>query len=443
MFNCLIDVKNPYLMGSLLKINFFKSEFTKNSFTLILGTVLAQLIPFILQLFLRRMYTPEDFGVFSIYFSLLSVLVIMASLRYESTIVLPKNDVESVNVLALSVFLSVSFSFFLFLITLFFKEKICDLLNFPLSASNYLYLLPLSSLFFSLYQIINFWLIRKKMFVSSSINKITRRFFEGATQITFGLSTKSSGLIMGDLIGNFANFFSGCLQLKRSDFNLKWVSKSKMFFVLKKYRDFPIYNLVPTLLCSIANIIPYLLINKFYSTQQLGFIDLTKMVLSIPLALISVTISQVLFQQITSKINNRESLKRELLNIFYFIALIGIIEIIVVLSFAPELFALVFGDDYKLSGEISQILVFSFVFNFLTSSFSSVFIAMQKIRLYSFWQVSYFIVMCFLYFFENKSFNYFISLFVLFEVVMSLLYSILLIMIVINYENNLLYDKKI
>ena len=103
-----------------MKLLFIKSNFLKNSLILIGGTVLAQLIPLFLQLYLRRIYTPEDFGAFSIYFNLLSVFIIFCSLRYEAAVVLPKNDVESINVLSLSLLLTFSFGFFF----LFFLDEL-------------------------------------------------------------------------------------------------------------------------------------------------------------------------------------------------------------------------------------------------------------------------------------------------------------------------------
>lgn len=420
-----------------MKLIHFKSDFFKNSLILIGGTIIAQLIPLILQLYLRRIYTPEDFGAFSIYFNLLSVFIIFCSLRYEAAVVLPKNDIESINVLSLSLFLTFCFGSIFLIFLIFFNKEFCQWVNFPIKYSLYLYLLPFSAVFFSSYQIINYWLIRKKLFKSSAINKVSRRFFEGLTQVGFG-GIKSSGLFIGDFIGNLANVLSGILQINsKCKIRTDQISFRKMKFVANKYKDFPLYNLGPTLLSSVANIIPFLLINKFYSTDELGYIDLTKMVLSIPLAFISVTISQLLFQQVSENRNNQLSILSEIKKILLILVIISIFEIVIIQLWAPYLFGFVFGEKYSLSGEFSEILVFSFVFNFITSSFSSIFIALQKIKYYSVWQTFYFVLICSLWFFKHLSLINFLEVYVIIEVLMSLMFCILLGGIIFRYEKTI------
>ena len=420
-----------------MKLLFIKSNFFKNSLILIGGTVLAQLIPLILQLYLRRIYTPEDFGAFSLYFNLLSVFIIFCSLRYEAAVVLPKNDVESINVLSLSLLLTFSFGFFFLFFLILYNYQFCKWVNFPLKYSIYLYLLPFSAVFFSSYQIINYWLVRKKLFKSSAINKVSRRFFEGLTQVGLG-GIKSHGLFIGDFIGNFANVLSGLFQINRkSKIRIDQISVRKMKFVAHKFRDFPLFNLGPTLLSSIANIIPFILINKFYSTEELGYIDLTKMVLSIPLAFISVTISQVLFQSVSENRNNNLSILGELKKILLVLVSISVIEIVIIQLWAPFLFGFIFGDRYTLSGEFSKILVFSFVFNFITSSFSSIFIALQKIKYYSVWQIFYFLAIASLWYFKSFKLIHFLKIFVSIEVVANLIFCFMLILIIRKYESKL------
>jgi len=417
-----------------MKLIPLKSDFLKNSLILIGGTVLAQLIPLVLQLYLRRVYTPEDFGAFSVYFNLLSVFIIFCSLRYESAVVLPKNDIVSKNVLSLAILLTVFFGFLLFLFLLFFKHQFCEWVNFPTRYVNYLYLLPFSAMLFSVYQILNYWLVRNKLYKSSAINKVSRRFFEGLTQVLLS-GFRSSGLFMGDLIGNLANVLSGIFQIKRNHkIAIKHISIRKMKFAAIRYKDFPLYNLGPTLLSSIANIVPFILINKFYSTEELGYIDLTKMVLSIPLAFVSVTISQVLFQQVSEHRNNNNTILVEIKKILNILVVISVLEIIIIQLWAPFLFGFVFGEKYSLSGEYSKILVFSFVFNFITSSFSSIFIALQKIKYYSIWQTSYFVLICMLWFFKQLTIRQFLDVFVCIEVFMSLIFCIVLRRIITRYE---------
>lgn len=414
-----------------------KSEIAKNSFTLVIGTVLAQAIPLVLQPVLRRIYSPEDFGVFAVYLNIIGILIIMASFRYEAAIVLPKNDIESANILSLSFIINFIFCSIIFILLLFFKDFFCELINFPNTYSNYLYFLPFTAMFFSFYQSINYWLIRQKAFKASSINKISRRGVEGGVQLALGYKSFSFGLVIGDFSGNLANLISGINQIRKNNFSIKFLSKKKIFYVIKKYKEFPLYNFLPTLLSTAATLLPFIFINKLYSSETVGYLDLARLVLSIPLAFLSVTLSQVVFQQVTFKKNNQQSIKGDLLSVLWFLLSVAIIELVVILLWGPALFGYVFGDIYNISGVYSQILVYSFIMNFFISSFSSIFISLNKIKLMSIWQISYFLIICCLLFFKNFDIIEFIKFYVLFEIFMYSVYCIMLYKVVSEYETNL------
>ena len=68
-----------------------QSEFSRNVLTLVTGTTLAQAIPVLISPILTRLYSPEDFGVYAIYFSVLMITSVVATGKYEMAIVLPKD----------------------------------------------------------------------------------------------------------------------------------------------------------------------------------------------------------------------------------------------------------------------------------------------------------------------------------------------------------------
>src|SRR5450759_598427 len=91
-----------------------KSELLRSASVLITGTVIAQLISILLQPVLRRFFSPETFGTYSVYLSIVGIITVISSLRYDDAIVLPKNDKESANVLFLSLISNFIISVLLF-----------------------------------------------------------------------------------------------------------------------------------------------------------------------------------------------------------------------------------------------------------------------------------------------------------------------------------------
>lgn len=412
-----------------------QSSLVKNTFVLTSGTIVAQMIPILMQPVLRRIFEPQDFGIYSIYLSIIGIVTVISSFRYENAIILPKNDNLSVNIFALSIFINTFFNVLLFLLIIIFFPFFRDLLNFSSKESYLLFLIPLSVFLFGNYQIINFWLIRKKAFVSCAINKITRRGMEAVGQVTFGYIFKIPfGLVFGDILGNAANVISGIRQLRKTKFNYKIISKRKMKYALNKYSDFPKFNLLTNLLSAASFFLPTLFINKIFTTAIVGYFDLSKQVLAIPMALVSMSISQVLLQNISSKHNEKISIKKELYYLMMILSGIAVFEILIILFWGPDLFAFVFGSKWRISGEYSRIMVFSYALNFVASPFSAVFIALREIKLLGIWQLLYFIGICSLLLFEKLTVFAFLNYYVIIEIVAYFMYLILILFIIRKYE---------
>lgn len=426
-------------MNKLSKIKFvlFNSELFKNTSILLSGTALAQLIPILLEPILRRYYSPEIFGAYSVYLSLLGILIIVASFKYELAIILPKKDKEAANIFILSVILSFFFSIILLIIVLIWKKNICIFLNLSLTYVNYLYVIPLGTFLFSLYQSINFWLIRKKKFLAISQNKFIRRSFEGSGKIGFRFIVGTYGLVIGDILGHIANLVSGVIQAHKSGLNLKLINFNKLRYVSRKYIEYPKFNVIPSFLSACSYLLPAILINKFFSTEYAGFFDLSKLVLSIPLALIATSISNVLLQRVSEKYREKQSFVKEFIPIVIIVLLIAFTELFIISLWGADLFIFIFGKKWSLSGEISEILIWSFSISFITASFTSVFIAMKKIKIYSFWQLFYFICIMSLYFFRKYGFIDFLKVFVFIEIISYLIAISMIIVVMLKYELNL------
>jgi O-antigen/teichoic acid export membrane protein len=414
-----------------------RSELIRSASVLITGTVIAQLISILLQPFLRRFFPVEAFGTYSVYLSIVGIVSVITTLRYDDAIVLPRHDKESANVIALSLIFNFAFNLILFMIIVLRGRQIFSFLNLPSGfPSSVLYLIPLSVFLVNSYQGFNFWLIRKKRYIAASANKMVRRGSEGLAQVMFALSGNPKGLIFSDIIGQSANVATAALQGLRKGLSFKHVGINKLKYVFKKYSDFPKYNLIPALMNTCSYFLPPVFINKFFSATYTGYFDLTKLVLSIPIAFVASSFSSVLLQKISVKYNTGGSILSDLKQVFAVVMMIFIMEIAVIYLFGEWFFRVIFGNDWIISGRISRILVWSFGCSFIVSSFSSLFIAMRRIKTYSAWQFFYFLAIISLVYFKDLEFNQFLKIYVLIEVICYSVVSLLLTYIVISYEKS-------
>ena len=353
-------------------------------------------------------------------------------------IIHPKKDKTAGNLLVLSQIFNLLFNVILFILIYFFNEKILEFLNISSKYSIFIYLVPVGTFLYNFYQSHHYWLIRKKAFVSVSVNKFVRRGTEGTVQIVFKFIFQQVGLILGDILGHFVNCLSGIIQSKKKGLTINGISTIKIKYVAKKYLEYPKYNMISSFMGVFSLLVPTLIINKFFSSEYAGYYDLSKLVLSIPLALIAGSIANVLLQHFSEKKSSRISIKRDFFIVFVGVLVIAIIEIVVISLFGERLFSIIFGQEWEISGRISTILVWSYAINFMAFSFSSLFISLEKIKLLGVWQLFHFIAILALLLFKNLDFNQFIRLYVFIEIICFTFNFILLFLIVKKYEKMIL-----
>jgi O-antigen/teichoic acid export membrane protein len=425
----------------MLKNLFGQSNFFKNTAILVMGTSIAQAIPIFLQPILRRVYSPEVFGAFAVYFSMIGILTVIANFRYELAIGLPKSDEDGANVFFLTLFLNFFFNIFLFLIILFFRNNIAYLFKFPDKFSGFLFLLPLSTFLFCSFQSMNYWLIRKKAFRSLSVNKISRRGAEGVVQVVFGLFRNPSGLFWADAVGSLSNNISGISQLRKTDFRYQYFSKEKALVLMRRYIHYPKFNLLPALIGTLAMQFPVFIINRLFTKTELGFFDLTQQAILAPFALISVAVSQVLLQVVTEKKHKREKIYHDFIKLSLLLLALGLVSVVVIELWGPELFAFVFGKKCLIAGLYSRILIIGYVFFLVASPMGAILMGLEEIRVMSLWNLIHFILIVGLYFVKDITFINFLKIFVGIEIVAFTIYYVLINKALIKYEKQLLDPK--
>ena len=160
-------------------------------------------------------------------------------------------------------------------------------------------------------------------------------------------------------------------------------------------------------------------------TGQVGF---SQQMLSIPLALISVAISQVLVQKVAESNRANKNITGLILKISLALTAISIVGIVILELFGVQLFMIVFGDKWEFAGEISKILVFTYAIKFIVSPLTAIFTALNKIKISSMWQIGYFFtIVTSLYMIKDLPIREFLISYVIIDLVaFSIYYFILL-----------------
>lgn len=412
-----------------------KSGFIRNFSTLFTGTAIAQAIPVLLQPLLRRLFEPEVFAIFAVYNSVTSILIVLTTLRYEMAIMLPEKDREASALVMLSLGINLFFSFLFLLFIAIFPSLTARWISWPEGMNLWLWMIPPAVLLFSANQTLNYWLIRRKAFRASAVNRISRRISEGVVQSAGGGLSWQGALLWGDLFGRLVNLGFAWKQSVNHQLSFTREDLPLIRKMAVRYKDFPLYQAIPALLNTASLMLPVLLVNRFYTPDTTAQFDLCRQVLLLPLALITTAMSQVLLQKFTEQRNLKQRILPGFFRISAFTAAGALLVVLFFLFTGKPLFSFLFGKPWGIAGSYATILAPAFMIQFVVSPVSTLIIALEKIRIGALWQVLYFGAILSLFLFRHLPPERFFVVFSLLNLAFYVMYWLVILMITLRYED--------
>ncbi len=363
--------------------NQLKSEYFKNISVQLIGTGIAQLIPFLVSPILTRIYPEVGFATFTFFIAIVSVLTVPNGGRYFYAIVIPKQDEEALNLGRLSFWLVLLYNTLLFLLVCIFHKQ----LNQLYKLDKLWFAVPLYVAFFGIYNIALYLSVRKKFFKTNALAKIIQTACTAIFSVALSfLGLVFSGMVLGKMVGVIASI--PFLKIKfsmKSDF-------ATMMRVGRKYIDYPKITILPSLLDIFSVQALIFFVGKYYSEKTLGYLGLTNMILIAPLALIGISFRDVFYQKIAVYFNEKDYVKAKklFLGSATVLFLIGGSIALVVFFFGEVIFSFVYGKNWIISGKFAVILGIAFWVKLWASPLSSIFNATHQLKLLSIWQTTYF-----------------------------------------------------
>lgn len=350
-----------------------KGSFVANVLILMTGTTIAQAIPIAISPILTRIYSPDDFGIVALYLSIVSIISVLVTGKYELAIMLPEKDEDAINIVALSFYISL----FVSLISLFaiwiFNEPITQYFG-NTEISIWLYFIPLIVFLIGIYNILNYWSNRNKKYGRLALSRISKSGTTSGLNLGLGFAGfGESGLIIGGIGGQCAATGILGLQVWKDDkVKTEFVAVENMARQAKKYGDFPKFSMPADIIFVISNQLPLFMLNLFNVTA-VGFYSLTLRVLGSPIGLIGNSILDVFKQRASSDYSKYGNCKNIYLKTFKCLLYTSFVPFLIFLISAPDLFAFIFGTKWRIAGEYAQIMAPMYLLKFISSPLSYVY----------------------------------------------------------------------
>ena len=416
------------------KTDFKDSVFYKNILILLKGSFLAQLIPLIISPFITRLYSPKELGVFALFSSISVILGSVVNGSYEQALVLVKTENEAKHLTILSLFISLVVSLILFLSLIFFQPYLLKFFNEP-DLGFWIYLIPVVVFSTGAFNTFNYYELRKKNFKKIANSEIYRSTSFAAIQLSFPF-VKSGlfGLMIGKIISSLiAPFYLW----KISKFEIGKVNTSLLLILAKKFIDFPKYTNFSILLNNLSVNAVNLLIPLLYSTSLLGLYSLMYKVLAAPFLFLGNNINQVFLEDVVSQKNESGQAYKLTKRILIQLTFISFIFFGTVYFTAEDLFAFIFGEDWRISGIYAKYLTPFFILKFIASPLTSIHSAFEKQQLSFTLQLIMFVLSVGSLLFAYINLWIFEYYLLLFSVLMSIFYLFRIIIILRISKNNL------
>jgi O-antigen/teichoic acid export membrane protein len=317
------------------------------------GTAIGQAIVILCSPILTRIYTPADLGILTVFMSVVSLVGVIVSLRYEFAIPLPEDERIAASVFAICMVCTVSISVVSGLAIWLSGAWIASYI--PLEALvPFLWFVPIALLGSGLYGAMSSWTIRTQGFRYLASTRPAQRAGQSLATIGLGLlGFGPLGLLIGDVVGRCV----AVLPLARHCWSrglstsLPVLTIAEIRHSAHRYRRFPVLSSWAALLNAAGTWLPMMFMAAFYSLQVAGWLALAQRVLGIPLTLFSASVANVYFSDCARAHHvDPADVSRLFWSTMWRQLVIAVSILVFLVLPAPYMFALLFGRDWAEAG---------------------------------------------------------------------------------------------
>ncbi|MES2016966.1 MAG: oligosaccharide flippase family protein [Pseudomonadota bacterium] len=354
--------------------------------TVLGGALGAQALPLAAAPFITRLCAPAELGYFSVWLGLVAVAAIGATLRLEAAMILDHDSDQQATCFSVVAYSATALAV---LITL--GAVVLRALALPAAARmSWLALLTLGAgTWLTAYmQVTLAYATSRNAFGQAAKAKICGAASIAVAQLGLLLAgVAGAALLIGQLIGMAAGLLAATVLLRPPQPRLALRPDPAVRHYLLRHQAFWRFSLPSNLLNVLCGQLPLFMIGAHHGALAAGLYALTQRVLSAPIGLLAASVLEVFKRQSVLDFQQYGNCGDAYRKTFKVLALLGVGPSLVLFLFSPQLFAFVFGEDWRPAGELARILAPLYFLNFIASPLSYVFFVAGKQKQDLWWQI--------------------------------------------------------
>lgn len=330
--------------------------------TLLAGSALAQAVPLLLGPWIARLYTPAEYGEFSLLWTVASNLAVVGCARYEFALALETGDKGASTLLALCLRVLLAMTAMAILVGAIWMVWTA----WPLAAA-----LPLAVMALAASQALAQWAARAGAFAVLAWGRVVQWGGGAVAQVGLGLLQAGPwGLVGGATV---ATAVAAVLQARPAPAG-GWrglLAPQPLRAMAGKHRDFPLLNTPHAFAGALQDTLAIALLTAWLGAPEAGAWALALRYLKAPATLVGGSLSQALYPRLTQTADRTEAralVRRKVL----LLAGLALPLMAVLLAFGPWLFTTVFGAEWRAAGELARSLAPYVALHFIAAPLSVV-----------------------------------------------------------------------
>ena len=323
--------------------------------TLVSGNVLAQVIALAAYFVLTRIYTPDDYGLFNIFYSYIEVLIIFSTCKYELAIVVADDEREASAVARFSLRMNTLVSVALLGVAL--ALWLTGLLPGNFAQLDWMVLLIPPIVFFSgTSRVYSFLYNRFHRYATIAVSNNVNAVSGAVAKIVLGLlGLLHCGMPLGAVAGQAASNINYRLGLHKLQLPKATAAESKA--TARKHRNFPFFVATKDFVNTFASNLPFLWAALYFDRAEVGLFGLALTFTMQPVNILCNAFERVLYARTAETVRDRLPLMHLLRR--FLLPLVAVALPLCVLAgwVAEPLFVFCFGDRWQGCGIYVQTLL--------------------------------------------------------------------------------------
>ena len=357
------------------------SLFLQNVATLATGTTLAQAVSIFTAPILYRIYDKEDYGTLGLYMAIVGIIGVFSTMQYDHAILLEKEDEDAKTAMWLNRIVNLGVTVLTLILVFFFGKSFAALMGNE-SLAPWLFFAPISIFFAGQNQIFSVWANRKKKYKILTFNAILTAALVPIISVSIGLLNNGPlGLFLGILASQvFPSLILLFLLTRKDDLGFQFLQINKIKGTAKNYKKFPIYSVPSTFIGVFSQQLPVFFLSMTFGPALVGLYNLCVRMLGLPTQLIGNALATVFRQRAVEDYNEKGEFRSIFLKTLQALTLVSLPMVALVVFFGPQLFGFVFGNEWRVSGEIGTVLIVLFALKMISSPLSYAYYIRERLQ---------------------------------------------------------------